>query len=174
MREQCRVRKVKLCRAVCDESRLLGSEAEWGVFVACTSAPHFVFVDELQKEWVMSEQNYPRSRRHLNVLMRELAEELPGPFSGFAQLRHQAVAAGVLSKKVKELIALGIVISARCDDCIAWHVHDALRAGATRQEIIETIGVALLMGGGPAAIYGCEALEALGQYETELAEEQAA
>ena len=122
----------------------------------------------------MSEQNYPRARRHLNLLMRELAEELPGPFSGFAQLRQQAVAAGALSKKVKELIALGIAISARGDDCIAWHVHDALRAGATRQEVIDAIGVALLMGGGPAAIYGCEALEALEQFEAELAEERAA
>jgi AhpD family alkylhydroperoxidase len=67
--------------------------------------------------------------------------------------------------KIKELIALGIGIAVRCDGCIAYHVHDALRAGATHQEIVETIGVAVLMGGGPAAMYGSEALEALEQFE---------
>jgi AhpD family alkylhydroperoxidase len=57
-------------------------------------------------------------------------------------------------------------IAARCDGCIAYHVHDALKAGATRKEIVETIGVAVLMGGGPATVYGAEAFEALNQFET--------
>jgi alkylhydroperoxidase/carboxymuconolactone decarboxylase family protein YurZ len=48
-----------------------------------------------------------------------------------------------------------------------------LRAGATRQEIVETIGVAMMMGGGPATMYGCHAFEALGQFETERAKEAA-
>jgi alkylhydroperoxidase/carboxymuconolactone decarboxylase family protein YurZ len=47
---------------------------------------------------------------------------------------------------------------------MAYYVLDALRAGATRQEITETIGVAVLMGGGPAVMYGAEALEALAQF----------
>jgi len=63
--------------------------------------------------------------------------------------------------------ALGIGIAARCDGCIAYHVHDALRAGATRKEIVETIGVAIMMGGGPATMYGAQAFEALEQFETQ-------
>jgi AhpD family alkylhydroperoxidase len=121
----------------------------------------------------MAEQNYPKYRRHLNLLMKRLSKELAGPVSGFAQLHSKSLEDGALSRKVKELIALGIAIAARCDACIAYHVHDAMRAGATRQEIIETIGVAMMMGGGPAIMYGCEAFEALEQFETELAEEQA-
>ncbi|MBI3965281.1 MAG: carboxymuconolactone decarboxylase family protein [Chloroflexi bacterium] len=85
--------------------------------------------------------------------------------SGFTQLYQQAVADGALSRKVKELIALGIGIAVRCDGCVAYHVHDALRAGATRHEVAEAIGVAVLMGGGPAVIYGAEALQALEQFE---------
>jgi AhpD family alkylhydroperoxidase len=102
---------------------------------------------------------------HLRELMRKLGNELQGPMSGFAQLHRQAMAEGALGTKIKELIALGIGIAVRCDGCIAYHVHDALRAGATHQEIVETIGVAVLMGGGPAAMYGAEALEALEQFE---------
>jgi len=73
---------------------------------------------------------------------------------------------GALSARTKELIALAIAITVRCDGCIAYHVHDAVHAGATRGEIVEAIGVAVLMGGGPSAIYGAEALEALEQFET--------
>lgn len=122
----------------------------------------------------MSEQSHPRARQHLGMLLHRLTKELPGPLAGFSQLHKDAMSDGALSNQLKELIALGIAICMNCDGCIAWHVHDALRAGATRQEVLETIGVALMMGGGPAAIYGCDALEALEQFETELAEERAA
>lgn len=110
-------------------------------------------------------KNYPQYYQQLQQLMGKLSQELPAPMAGFGQLHQGAMANGSLSTKTKELIALGIAITVRCDGCISYHVHDALQAGATNEEIIETIGVAVLMGGGPAAIYGSEALEALKQFE---------
>lgn len=56
-------------------------------------------------------------------------------------------------------------MTVRCDGCVAYHVHDALEAGASRDEIVEVIGVAVLMGGGPAVVYGSEALEAVEQFQ---------
>jgi AhpD family alkylhydroperoxidase len=109
--------------------------------------------------------NYPQRRQELQGLFGKLAKELPGPISGFARLHKDAVVQGALPGKVKELMALAIAIAVHCDDCIAYHVHDALRAGATRQEILEAIGVAVMMGGGPASMSGCSAYEALGQFE---------
>jgi len=113
------------------------------------------------------ETRYPEYYEHLRGLMGELSQELPGPMSGFGRLHQNAVADGVLSAKIKELIALGIAITVRCDGCLSYHVHDALKAGAKREEILETIGVAILMGGGPSAVYGAEALEALEQFEAQ-------
>ena len=112
-------------------------------------------------------KNYPEYYEHLKQLMGKLGGEIPGPMGGFGRLHQSAVADGVLSAKVKELIALGIAITVRCDGCIAFHVHDALEAGASRKEVAETIGVAVLMGGGPSVVYGSEALEALEQFEAE-------
>jgi AhpD family alkylhydroperoxidase len=109
--------------------------------------------------------NYPEYLAELQKLAGKLGKELPTPMSGFAALHRGALADGALSKKFKELIALGIGIAACCGGCIAYHTHDALKAGATRQEVLEAIGVAILMGGGPAMIYGCEALAALDQFE---------
>ena len=64
--------------------------------------------------------------------------------------------------KVLPLLPPGIAM--HCDDCISYHVHDALKAGASRDEVLEAFGVAILMGGGPAAMYACHALEALDQF----------
>lgn len=72
-----------------------------------------------------------------------------------------------MSAKVKELLALAIAVTVRCDGCIAFHVQDALRAGATREEIVEGLGVAILMGGGPAVIYAAQALTAVDQFDAE-------
>jgi len=66
-----------------------------------------------------------------------------------------------LSFKQKELISLGISITSRCEGCIASHVKGALKAGANKDEIVETIGVAVVMGGGPSIVYGNKAYEAM-------------
>jgi AhpD family alkylhydroperoxidase len=109
--------------------------------------------------------NYPEYYEQLQELGGKLSRELRSPISAFAQLNGSAMTDGALSAKMKQLIALGIAITVRCDGCIAYHVHDAMRAGASRQELMETIGVAILMGGGPARIYACEAFAALEQFE---------
>jgi AhpD family alkylhydroperoxidase len=69
-----------------------------------------------------------------------------------------------LDSKIKELITLGIAIAGRCDGCIADHIHDAFKANATPEEIIELLGLSLLIGDGPALMYGAEAYEALQQF----------
>lgn len=103
---------------------------------------------------------------HLQKLSAKLARDLRGPMSAFAQLNGTTTLPGALDAKTKQLIALGIGIAARCDGCIAFHVHDVLRTGATRQEILETLGIAIMMGGGPAVVYACKAMEALEQFSS--------
>ena len=111
-------------------------------------------------------KNYPENYAHIQELLNNLGKELPGPMAGFSQLHQDSMSDGALSTKTKELIALAIAITVRCDGCITFHVHDALKSGATHEEIVEAIGVAVLMGGGPSVVYGSEALEALVQYES--------
>jgi AhpD family alkylhydroperoxidase len=97
--------------------------------------------------------------------MNEYAIESPDIMKDFMRLHSESMDDGVLSKKVKELMALGIAICIRCDDCIAYHVYDSLNAGASHDEIISTIGVAILMGGGPSVVYGSKALDALKEFQ---------
>jgi len=107
--------------------------------------------------------DYVESHKYLEARLAQLGNEIPGAMTGFARLHKKAMEDGVLSSKVKEMMALAISIVEGCEGCIAYHTHDAIAAGATRQELLETIGVALLMGGGPASIYAAHALDAIEQ-----------
>lgn len=113
----------------------------------------------------MSEMNYSKEYDRLQKLIGSLGKQIPGTIGGFSQLHQKSQSEGKLTKKTKELIALGIAICSKCEGCVTYHVHDALRAGANREEVLETIGVSIMMGGGPALIYGCEALEALDGFQ---------
>ena len=108
-------------------------------------------------------KDYPEYRKHLQGLIGQLRGRIPGTMKGFGLLHQESMKAGALSEKQKELIALGI--ASRCDGCIAFHTHESLVQGATPEEVAETIGVAISMGGGPALMYAAHALEALEQFE---------
>ena len=109
-------------------------------------------------------KDYSKNYNNLTKLIDEIGTKIPETMKGFNALHKASISEGVLPSKTKEIIALGIAIAVRCDGCIAFHVHDALKAGASSEEIMETISVAILMGGGPALVFGCEAMEALEQF----------
>lgn len=110
-------------------------------------------------------KDFPAHLKELNTWMEKLGMEIPQVMQGFGALHESGVKDGALDHKTKELIALGIAITVRCDGCISFHVHDAIEAGASKQEIAETVGVAILMGGGPSVVYGTEAMQAYDQYQ---------
>ncbi len=88
--------------------------------------------------------NYADHYRHLENRVAQLGREISGPMSGFARLHRKSLEERALSSKVKELMALAVSIASHCEGCIVYHVHDAIAAGATRQELLETIGVAVM------------------------------
>lgn len=108
----------------------------------------------------MTTENWPHFMDVLNGRMDALKQGHPDVMSAFHTLDSCATKDGALSGKAKELIALAIAITVRCDGCLAYHAKACAKKGATREEIVEAIGVAVLMGGGPSVIYGSEALEA--------------
>lgn len=90
----------------------------------------------------------------------------PNTMKAFGDLTKAVTADASLSKNIKELMAVSISIATRCDGCIAYHTQAAIAAGTTREEFVETIGVAIELGGGPATVYGAQALEAFEQLAT--------
>ncbi len=109
--------------------------------------------------------SYSEYYQHLEEGLTRMGQDLPGPMSGFARLHRKSMEDGALSRKVKEMMAVAISIAVGCEGCIAYHVHDAVEAGATRAELLEAVSVGLMMGGGPGSIYATHALEAIDQFK---------
>jgi AhpD family alkylhydroperoxidase len=95
---------------------------------------------------------------------RSLRRAAPQTWAAFAELHRAAVADGALSSRTKELMALVVAVVKQCDGCIASHAKAAARQGATPEEVSEALGVALLMDGGSATVYGPRAWAAYQEF----------
>lgn len=94
---------------------------------------------------------------------KRLRDVMPNEMGSFFEFTGKVFKDGVLDVKTKELITLGIAISARCEGCIEAHVAKFISLGGTKEELGEAIAVAVAMGGGPSTIYGGKAMEAFEQ-----------
>jgi AhpD family alkylhydroperoxidase len=97
-------------------------------------------------------------------LGRNLRQHIPEVYAGYAELNKAAMSDGALDRKTKELIALAIGVVEHCDGCIASHSQGAARAGATKQEVAEALGVTVMMHGGPATVWGARAFDAFCEF----------
>jgi AhpD family alkylhydroperoxidase len=100
---------------------------------------------------------------NMNVATRTLRQAAPDSMKSFSEMARAAHGGTALDGATKELIALAISVSTRCAPCIAYHAEGALKRGASREAIAETLGVAVYMGAGPSVMYAAEALEAVDQ-----------
>jgi AhpD family alkylhydroperoxidase len=82
-------------------------------------------------------------------------------YAAFLQMQEATYLDGALARKHKELIAVGISVAKDCQSCMQWHIEQAAAAGASFEEILEAIEVAIEMGGGPATVSARFALEVL-------------
>lgn len=109
-------------------------------------------------------KHYKEITADISAYTAELRTAIPETMKGFHAMAGAATAAGVLDEKTKELIALALGVAARCDGCLGFHAKALVRLGATRQEIAETLGMAVYMGGGPSLMYAADALRAYDEF----------
>ncbi len=100
---------------------------------------------------------------------KRLRAAIPGVYAGFSATHKEALAGGAVDEKTKELIALAISVAQQCDGCIASHARGAAMKGATPEEVAETLGVCILMAGGPATVYGPRAYDAFLEFHAKYA-----
>ncbi|MFC3694779.1 carboxymuconolactone decarboxylase family protein [Chenggangzhangella methanolivorans] len=90
----------------------------------------------------------------------ELAKLSPDVMKGHDTLAAAATAGKVLDAKTRELIALAVAVTTRCDGCIAVHSEAARKAGASKEELVEALGVAIALNAGAALVYSARTLDA--------------
>ena len=109
-------------------------------------------------------KNWPQMTKELTAQLRDLRGGTPDVMKAFSGIAQSALNPQALDRKTKELIALGICVAVRCDDCIAFHVKAAIEQGASRAEVTEALAMAIYMGAGPSVMYASHALEAFNQF----------
>ena len=108
-------------------------------------------------------KDYKQITKDISSSLAKLRTEAPEMMKGFSDLTAAATKDGVFDKKTKELIALALGVAAHCDGCLGFHTQALVRLGATKQEVVETLGMATYMGGGPSLMYAADALSAFEQ-----------
>ena len=112
-------------------------------------------------------KHYKEIAADLTTSMGRLKKGIPETMKGFAAMGAAAKASGSLDVKTKELIAIAIAVAVRCDGCIAAHTKAAEKYGVDRDEILETLSMAVYMGGGPSAVYASQALDSFDEFSGE-------
>ena len=103
---------------------------------------------------------YKEITKDISKSLAKLRSEAPDLMKAFSDMAIAVTKDGVLDKKTKELIALALGVASHCDGCIGFHTQALAKLGASEQEIIETLGMAVYMGGGPSLMYAAEAISA--------------
>ena len=108
-------------------------------------------------------QDWLQLIENMNGGVKTLRQGAPEVMKGFSALAQGALGGSALDQKSKELIALALGVAARCAPCIAYHAEAAAKHGATREEVLEVMGMAIYMGAGPSVMYAAQGLEAFDQ-----------
>jgi AhpD family alkylhydroperoxidase len=93
-----------------------------------------------------------------------LRRAIPETWAAFVGLHREVMTDGALPVHLEEAVALAISVAFRCEGCIAHHARATARAGATPEEVASVLEVALLMGGGSAAMYAPTAWSAFQEH----------
>ena len=109
-------------------------------------------------------KDYKQITKDISQYIGELKKISPDAMQGFSALAKHATADGALDKKTKELVALAIGVTQRCDGCIGFHAKALKDLGVTRNEVAEVMTMCVYMGGGPALMYAADALRAYDQF----------
>lgn len=99
-------------------------------------------------------------RQQLGRTLEGIAEISPDLLKGNDVLSKAAPTPPTLDAKTRELIALAVAVTTRCDGCIAFHTEAARKAGATKAQLVEALGVAIALNEGAALIYSARAVDA--------------
>ena len=98
--------------------------------------------------------------KELGGRLKELSGLSPDTLKGYMTMADANKQTTLLGEKVRQLISLAVAVTTRCDGCIVFHTEAAIKAGATKEEIAEALGVAIDLNAGAALIYSSRVLDA--------------
>lgn len=107
---------------------------------------------------------YTQLTAGISAHVAKLRKEMPDTMAGFSAMAQAVSKDGTLDKKTKELIAIALAVANHCPGCIGFHSQTLVKLQTSREELLETLSMAIYMGGGPSLMYAAEALEAFEEF----------
>jgi len=105
--------------------------------------------------------------QEIHTLIKNLQQNAPEETKNFFEFLKSVEKDGAVSAKNKELINIALAVAAQCEWCIAFHTQNAIKLGATKEEIVEAGMQAVLMHGGPALMYLTPLFNAIEEFGNE-------
>jgi AhpD family alkylhydroperoxidase len=103
-------------------------------------------------------------RKQLAIGVKEIGQLSPDTIKGYIELNSAGRKRNLLGAKTRELIALAVAVTLRCDGCISVHTEAAIKQGASKDEIAEALGVATTVNAGAALVYSARLMDAFNEY----------
>ena len=103
-------------------------------------------------------------RKQLAVSVKDLGQLSPDTIKGYIELSAAGQKKNLLGAKTRELIALAVAVTLRCDGCITVHTEAAIKNDATKEEIAEALGVATTVNAGAALVYSARVMDTFKEY----------
>lgn len=113
----------------------------------------------------MSMIDWNKYRQQLVATIGEIAKTAPDLVRGYRTLANARAKSGALDAKTRELVALAVAVTVRCDGCITTHVEQARKHGATADEVTDALGVAVMVNAGAALVYSARTIDSFNSYE---------
>ena len=103
-------------------------------------------------------------RKQLAVGVKEIGQLSPDTIRGYVEISSAGQKKNLLGAKTRELIALAVAVTLRCDGCITVHTEAAIKQGASKDEIAEALGVAAAVNAGATLVYSTRVMDAFKEY----------
>lgn len=105
-------------------------------------------------------ENWKQTRQDITTRAIELNGLIPDTMKAVGMLGSAGAKTNFLDAKTRELIALSVAVTTRCDGCIAFHAAEAKKLGVTAGELAEALGMAINLNAGAAVVYSTHVMDA--------------
>ncbi len=110
-------------------------------------------------------ENWKRYSEEIAARVREIGAANPDLIKAYAEFHHANAKSTHIDAKTRELIALAVSVTLRCDGCINAHTQAAVKAGASKEEVVDALGVAIMVNAGAAMVYSARTIDAFDTYK---------
>jgi AhpD family alkylhydroperoxidase len=108
--------------------------------------------------------DWKQYRDQIGARLREIRAAKPDIMKAYGELHHANAGSTHLDAKTRELVALAVSVTLRCDGCINAHTEAAVKAGASKEEMVEALSVAIMVNAGAALVYSARTMDAFDTY----------